>query len=117
MVDVASGAIETTATPAGPVVVALLGEHDLRTKDRLLEELTAIVTDRSLVIDVARATFIDSSVLHVLVDVDRQAAAQGTGLVLHVDADQPAAKVLEASGLLGHLRWASTIEQAIELAR
>jgi anti-sigma B factor antagonist len=112
----ASGSLDTAATPEGPVVASLVGEHDLRTKRRLLDQLTSLADGGPLVIDLSRATFIDSSVLHALVETDRAATLNGTSVVIQVGPDQPARKVLEASGLLRHLASAPTREEAIELA-
>jgi anti-anti-sigma factor len=55
-------------------LVSLEGEHDLSTVEELRDKLQAIFrTGTTVVIDLSRATFIDSSTLGVLINADRYA--------------------------------------------
>jgi anti-anti-sigma factor len=63
-----------TDLPGDRWLVSLEGEHDLSTAQDLRDELRAIFrTGTTVVIDLTRATFIDSSTLGVLMNADRYA--------------------------------------------
>ena len=60
----------------GQAVVELNGEHDLETKEMLAELLASLIEENDLVVvDISKAEFIDSSVLHNLLKADRLARA------------------------------------------
>jgi anti-anti-sigma factor len=67
-------------------VVSLLGEHDISMVDALSDRLAeAFTNDARLIIDLAEATFVDSTVLGVLFSVIKQAtSAAGETLALVV---------------------------------
>src|SRR3954453_5855487 len=61
-------------------VVSLLGEHDLSMVDELRDRLGEAFTNGSrLIIDLAAATFVDSTVLGVLFAVVKQATGTAAG--------------------------------------
>ncbi len=63
--------------------MTLMGEHDLATSSRLLEQLLSLVEEgKSLVIDVAHAGFMDLSVLHALEQARDAAQRAGQRFVL-----------------------------------
>lgn len=71
----------------GETIVHLVGELDLHARDRLVEALTrAADTSHRLVIDLSRATFMDSTGLKALVDVWRRRRDAGLELVLREPA-------------------------------
>jgi anti-sigma B factor antagonist len=78
----------------------LAGEIDSYTAPDLAERLAAEPPVE--VIDVAGVTFIDSSGLRVLVEVHQSRAASGSRLVLRAPS-APVQRLLEISGLAGHL--------------
>jgi anti-anti-sigma factor len=64
-------------------VVSLLGEHDISMVDALRDRLAEAFThDPRLIIDLAEATFVDSTVLGVLFAVANQATGQSAGETL-----------------------------------
>ena len=64
-------------------VVSLLGEHDISMVDELRERLDeAFTNDPRLIIDLAEATFVDSTVLGVLFAVVNQATTAAAGETL-----------------------------------
>jgi anti-anti-sigma factor len=64
-------------------VVALRGEHDISMVDKLRDRLDEAFThEPRLIIDLAEATFIDSTVLGVLFAVVKQAAGAAAGETL-----------------------------------
>lgn len=78
----------------------LAGEIDSYTAPDLAERLAADPPVE--VLDVAGVTFIDSSGLRVLVEVHQARAARGSRLVLRAPS-APVQRLLEISGLAGHL--------------
>jgi anti-anti-sigma factor len=61
-------------------VVSLLGEHDISMVDELRDRLAEAFTNGSrLIIDLAGATFVDSTVLGVLFAVVKQATSAAPG--------------------------------------
>ena len=98
----------------GVALVELQGEHDSCTEaefGRLLTQLT--VDNRLVVVDVSGAKLIDSSVLHNLVKADQHARAVGARLVLQMGTASIVRQALEVSGLLEHLDWAGSREEAL----
>lgn len=60
-------AIEVEFHPAGVAVVKLRGEHDLRCKQALAEALTGASAQANVLVDLSECTFIDSTIIGVLV--------------------------------------------------
>jgi anti-sigma B factor antagonist len=82
------------AGPDGPVIVTMAGEFDLSNAAELRQCLSAFDDARSVVLDMAGVTFIDSTALAVLV------VALNRGLRLSVtNASEFAHRVLTVSGL------------------
>lgn len=98
---------------AGIVVVAPFGEHDLATADAIREEIAAD-PGRPLVVDLSGVSFLDSSVLGVLVEAQRQAAdrRRGFAIVLGPEPAETVRRVLEITGLLRKLPIHDTFESA-----
>jgi anti-anti-sigma factor len=75
--------LEPTVTSTqldGVAIVALHGEHDVSTVDKLHSVLEAhMATDSRMVIDLTDATFIDSSVLNAILASHKQ--FKGVGAV------------------------------------
>lgn len=80
------GVLCATAGPilAGTVVVALRGELDVYTRPILLGRATALIAAGAtvLILDMRHVSFADSVGLGVLVNIHKQAAAVGGGVVL-----------------------------------
>ena len=94
--------IETRDLGRDAVVVAVTGDIDLFTTPEFKESVAAAMSagPRMLVIDLTRATFLDSSSLGVLIGAHRRLTRRNGRLV--VACDQPAIlKVLRVTGLDG----------------
>jgi anti-anti-sigma factor len=64
-------------------VVALVGEHDAYSSERLENELTVLLKEgQRIVIDLRDATFIDSTTLSVLLGARRRAEQSSLGFAL-----------------------------------
>jgi anti-anti-sigma factor len=59
-------AIEVRAVERGAVVITLIGDHDLSTKQQLLAAIADVGERRDVVIDLAPCTFVDSTIVGAL---------------------------------------------------
>lgn len=75
-----------TAGDGDTAVVRLVGDHDLSSAGVVRDALKDVSEHRLVVLDVSRCTFVDSTVLGVLVAAGRRTAAGG-GRLLGVGAE------------------------------
>jgi anti-sigma B factor antagonist len=83
-------------------VVALSGEHEAYTADKLARHLSALLTEGvGVTVDLCRATFIDSTVIGVLMGAHRRAQAAELDFVLLIgdETGWPVHRLLEVTGL------------------
>ena len=81
-------------------VVALAGEHDLSTAPELRSQLHAALAEGGLVIDLSACTFLDSSILGVLLGSLRRAREEERGFALVLGKGEPAVRrIFEVTGL------------------
>jgi anti-sigma B factor antagonist len=83
-------------------VVALSGEHEAYTADKLARHLSALLAEGvGVAVDLRQATFIDSTVVGVLVAAHRRAQESGLDFVLRVGdgTGWPVRRLLEVTGL------------------
>jgi anti-sigma B factor antagonist len=83
-------------------VVALRGEHEAYTADKLARQLNALLAEGvPVVVDLREATFIDSTVVGVLLAGRRRAEDAGLRLVLALGPNTgwPVLRLLEVTGL------------------
>ena len=102
------------------VVVVVEGEHDIYTAPTLRERLDeAIGRGAGVVVDLTRATFVDSSVLGALLDARRRALDAQQGFVVCVgdDVEPGVQRILDITGLVPVLPVLRGREEAIEAAR
>ncbi len=99
------------------VWVALLGEHDMTTAPAVRDTLLELAADRvSIVVDLAAAQFIDSSIIHALYQTNEALTKEGCRLVLRLSTRAGINRVLEISGLLDAVPSTDSRETAIGLA-
>ena len=82
--------------------VALSGEHEAYTADKLAHQLSALIAEAvGVTVDLRHATFIDSTVVGVLIAADRRASEAGLGFNLLVgdETGWPVRRLLEVTGL------------------
>jgi anti-sigma B factor antagonist len=112
--------IEVRLDEPGIAVVALHGEHEthgaLALERRLLELARG---GRALVIDLSKATFVDSAVIGALLRARTRAEQAGTALVLVLgeDTERAIPRILRITGLLAKFETAPTCAQAVAAAR
>jgi len=105
----------------GDVVVVLVeGEHDIYTVPTLRDRLEeARGRGGGVVVDLNRATFLDSSVLGALLDARRHAQEAGTGFAVSVGAEvEPGVqRILDITGLVPVLPVVNGREAALAAVR
>ena len=107
-------------TPGDVVVVGVEGEHDIYTAPALRERLDeALERGGGVVVDLTRATFVDSSVLGALLDARRRALEASQGFVVCVgETVEPGVRrILDITGLVPVLPVIEGRDAAIEAAR
>jgi anti-sigma B factor antagonist len=106
---------------AGDVVVVVVeGEHDIYTAPTLRERLDeALSRGGGIVVDLTRATFVDSSVLGALLDARRRALDCGQGFVVSVgeEVEPSVRRILDITGLVPVLPVVNGRDQAMAAAR
>ncbi len=117
---VESNRIELDRSSDGVVVVVVIGEHDVYTAPALRDQVQAMIQARSpFVVDLTSATFVDSSILRVLLEARRQAEEEGLGFsVVLGDGEGPGVRrILEVTGLMSIFPVLSSREEALQQAR
>jgi anti-sigma B factor antagonist len=109
---------------SGVALLKLEGEHDLSTAEAVREQLERVQDMRTpVVVDVSRATFIDSSILAALVVAHNRAREERTGLAICTGPSSPKGRtwaverVLNVSGLEEAFEVHSAREAAVAAAK
>jgi anti-sigma B factor antagonist len=116
---VRTGEMALKRSDAGLTVLTMSGEHDLSTAPELRRSLERLISGGDpIVVDLSPATFVDSSVLGVLLDARRRAEEAGLGFaVAHErDGDDAVARVLDVTGLRSQLPVHQAREEAVSAA-
>jgi anti-anti-sigma factor len=99
---------------AGASLIALRGEHDLSTGPAIQAACDdALAHSSSIVFDLAGATFIDSTVVGVMVRARRRAAEFGGSVAVVAPAGGPPARVLMLVGINDVLPLRETRDEAL----
>jgi anti-sigma B factor antagonist len=83
-------------------VVALNGEHEAYTADKLARHLSALLTERiDVTVDLRQALFIDSTVVGVLIAANKRAQEAGLDFTIVVgdETGWPVRRLLDVTGL------------------
>ena len=110
-----SGIVVERAEP-GVEVVTVTGEHDLSTAPELQRRLDAALDSGAAVaVDLLQTTFIDSTVLRVLICARERASERGIGfsVALGESTGHGVRRLLELTGMEGRLQTAPTRAAAI----
>ncbi len=112
--SVRTGELTLERNDAGLTVLTISGEHDLSTAPTLRRRIDSLLDEgTATVIDLSPATFIDSSILGVILDGRRRAGEAGIGLaVVHDDGAEAVDRVLEVTGLRTELPVHTRREEA-----
>jgi anti-sigma B factor antagonist len=111
---VRTGELALERNESGLAVVTISGEHDLSTAPNLRRRLDILLDEgTATVVDLSPATFIDSSILGVILDARRRAAQSGIGFeVVHSNGADAVDRVLEVTGLRAELPVHARREEA-----
>jgi anti-sigma B factor antagonist len=112
---VRTGELALERTDRGFAVLTISGEHDLSTAPTLRRRLGGLLDERTpTVVDLSPATFIDSSILGVILDGRRRAAEADVGFaVAHSTGSDAIDRVLEVTGLRAELPVHARREEAL----
>lgn len=113
-----SGEIRVEKPEGGPAVLTVHGEHDLHTAPEMRRRIDELLeAGEPIVVDLSPATFIDSSILGVLLDGRRRANEAEIGFtVAQADGAVAVSRVLQVTGLRTELPVHETLEQALSAA-
>jgi anti-sigma B factor antagonist len=114
--------IAVTLTKRDPpaAVVALVGEHDAYSAERLDNELTGLLDEgRRIVVDLRDTTFIDSTTLSVLLGARRRAeqSSLGFALVLPDQKYTQVNQILDLTGLGSAFAIVGKLDEALAAVR
>jgi anti-sigma B factor antagonist len=111
---VRTGELALERNDSGLAVLTISGEHDLSTAPNLRRRLDILLGDGTpTVVDLSPATFIDSSILGVILDGRRRASDKGIGFaVVHSNGADAVDRVLEVTGLRAELPVHARREEA-----
>jgi anti-sigma B factor antagonist len=112
--------IELDRSDSGVAVVVLTGEHDVYTAPTIRERISSVIEERiPFVVDLTPATFVDSSVLRVLLEARRQAHEEGLGFAVALGTTEAPGvrRILEVTGLMSVFPVLPAREAALESAR
>jgi anti-anti-sigma factor len=114
--------ISVTLAPRDPpaAVVALVGEHDAYSAERLEGELGVLLEDQvRIVVDLCDAEFIDSMTLATLLAARRSAAGASLGftVVLPQRDHTQVSRLLDLTGLRSSFAIYETVDEALVAAR
>ena len=111
-----TGELALERKEAGLAVVTISGEHDLSTAPSLRRRLDGLLDERvATVVDLSPATFIDSSILGVILDSRRRATEAKIGFAVACSNGSDAVdRILEVTGLRSELPVHARREEAVE---
>lgn len=116
--DVRTGEIGLDRTDSGVTVLTISGEHDLNTAPQLRGQLDHLLGGGDpIVIDLTPASFIDSSIIGVVLEGRRRADDAGTGFaVAHGEGADAVGRVLEVTRLREELPVHGSLDAALKHA-
>jgi anti-sigma B factor antagonist len=117
---VESNRIELDRNNNGVVVVVVTGEHDVYTAPSLRDQIQSVIEEKApFVIDLTPATFVDSSILRVLLEARRQAEESGLGFAVALgNGEGPGVRrILEVTGLMNVFPVLANREEALQTAK
>jgi anti-anti-sigma factor len=110
------GTIRVVLERDGVVAVCLDGEFDLANASVLRDEIDgALSSGDDVIVDLAQATFIDSSVIHVLFASARAAGERNRRLVLQLGTATIVERALEIAAIERVIERAHDREEAVSL--
>jgi anti-anti-sigma factor len=110
----AMGDVQVEHPTAGAAVVRFTGEHDLVTRDDVAALLESLIQQNDLVVaDFSDAAFVDSTILHALVNADAEARMRGRTFRLQLGTAAIVHRAFELSGLTKRIDCFPAREEAL----
>ena len=81
-------------------VVTLAGDHDVASRNAIADAFGVAATGRDLLVDLSECTFIDSTIIKLLLQTNRQLEEQDARFELVIDTD-PRGHVARVAELMG----------------
>lgn len=113
----ATGQVEVIGISSDMKTVVVSGDHDLSSAPELRAALAGALECPDVVVDLAATTFVDSSILHVLIDADTELRRRNgddgdaaRGLVIRFGDAVAVRHVFEVAGLLGHFQQDAALD-------
>ena len=113
------GTVVLDTSEPGVAIVGLQGEHELYSATKLQRRLRELIgKDVGIVVDLSRATFLDSSIVSVLLQTRDEARAAGTPFSIVIDdsTGESVRRMFEVTGLSSILPIVSSREAALSRA-
>ena len=113
------GSVVLDKSESGVMIVMLEGEHELYGAMKLQRQLRALMGEGvSIVVDLTRTTFLDSSIVSVLLQTRREAREARTAFSIVVDdaTGEPVRRMFEITGLGSILPVVGSREAALARA-
>lgn len=99
---------------AGKKVIVVSGEVDFSNATFVSEQIRSNLLETQInVIDLTRATYLDSSAINMIFGLHRELASAGNGLKLVAEPSSNIHRVLEVSGLADALGIADSVASAL----
>jgi anti-sigma B factor antagonist len=106
--------IEVRSPQPDVAFVVLAGEHDLYSGDELRQSFEqCLARCDHLIVDLSAAEFIDSTVIHVLVQTMRSATELDRKFNVVLGTSPAVERILEVTGVIPLLGVVSTVERAL----
>jgi anti-sigma B factor antagonist len=112
------GEIDLEQTESGIAIISISGEHDLNTAPQLRQRVEEqIDAGNAVVIDLTKASFVDSSILGVILEGARRSTDTGIGFaVAQAGGAMAVRRVLDVTGLRAELPVHPSREDALQAA-
>ena len=113
------GSVVLDTSEPGVAIVGLQGEHELYSATKLQRRLRELIgKDVGIVVDLSRATFLDSSIVSVLIQTRDEARAAGTPFSIVIDnsTGESVRRMFEVTGLSSILPIVGSREAALSRA-
>ena len=114
------GTVVIDTSEPGVAIVTLEGEHELYTATKLQRRLHALVGEGvGIVVDLSRATFLDSSIVSVLLQTRDEARKAGAPFSIVIDdtTGESVRRMFDVTGLNSILPIVDSREAALTHAR
>ena len=106
--------VQVERPAAGTAVVVFSGEHDLATKDEVKDLFDSLLWEGDLLVaDFSSASFVDSSMLNVVLDTNEQARSLGKTFRLQLGTADIVRRAFEICGVFEVVERVETREDAL----